>query len=900
MSVRHLEHMFRPSSVAVLGASDRHRSVGAVVMRNLLAGGFTGPIMPVNPKRKAVAAVMAYPDVQSLPETPELAVICTPPATVPGLIRDLGQRGTKAAIVLTAGLDLAKDEAGKTLQELTREAARPHLLRILGPNCVGLMLPSIGLNASFAHAISLPGKVAFVTQSGALSTAVLDYARSNEIGLSSFVSLGNSVDVDFGDVLDYLAGDPATGAILLYIESIRDATKFMSAARAAAMNKPVLAVKAGRVPEGAKAAMSHTGALAGSDDVFDAALRRAGILRVESINELFDAVATLGLVKPVAGDRLVVLTNGGGPGVMTTDALVRGGGRMAALSDDTLDRLDKVLPDNWSRGNPVDIIGDAPPERYLDALRILLDSADCDAVLFIQAPTAIVDSGEVARSMAPVIQASSRAVLACWLGRQAVADARQVFLDAGIPTYDTPEDAVAAFLQITRYREGQQIRQETPASIPVEFEPDIAAARKVVDEAMRARRYQLGEADAKAILAAFGIPIVVTRVAADAAEAEKLAGEIGFPVALKILSPDVIHKSDMGGVVLDLENGPEVRHAAESMLHRLEQLLSTARLSGFTVQQMARRPGAHELIVGVANDPIFGPVILFGQGGTAVEVVKDRAIGLPPLNEALARELIGRTRVSRLLAGYRGRPAADIGAISRVLDQISQLVADLPEVVELDINPLLADEKGVLALDARMRLAEPAWPGVERLAIRPYPRELEETVTFGTQTLSLRPVRPEDAAQYTAFLSELGARASDLDRFDMSGGRDSMTARHTQIDYNRQMALVAIDASGAIVGSVRVLADPDNLKAFCSMGIIPPARGRGLESLLLEKIVAYCRKRGTGEIRGFVRKDNAVALNMVQAAGCELLQTDDPAVVEARLKLREPVELKLGTARVPR
>lgn len=888
MSTRFLNHLFNPSAVAVIGASDRPRSVGAVVMRNLLAGGLKAPIMPVNPKYRAVAAVMSYPDVRSLPLVPDLAVVCTPPATVPGIIRDLGERGTRAAIVLTAGMDTQKDASGATLQDLMQEAARPHKLRILGPNCIGLMNPAVGLNASFAHAIAAPGRVAFITQSGALSTAVLDYARSNEIGLSSFVSLGNSVDVDFGDLLDYLAADETTSAILLYIESIKNAAKFMSAARAAAMNKPVVAVKAGRVPEGARAALSHTGAMAGADDVFEAALKRAGILRVETIPELFHAVHTLALARFGQGGRLAILTNGGGPGVMATDALVLRGGRLATLSKETIEKLDKVLPPNWSRANPVDIIGDAPPQRYVDALRILLDCSECDAVLFINAPTALVSSAEIARALAPLMKESTRTVLSCFLGRNAVGEARRIFTEAGIPTYPGPENAVDAYLQISRFHESQRTRLQTPASLPEDFTPDVKSIRPLIDAAILDGRYHLGEAQAKEILAAFGIPVVKTRVAKNAVEAEALAAEIGFPVALKILSPDLVHKSDIGGVVLDLESGIAVRQAAEAMLKRLEQLLPTARLHGFTVQQMARRPGAHELIVGVATDSVFGPVILFGQGGTAVEVIQDRAIALPPLNETLSRELIGRTRVARLLAGYRGRPAADLGAICSVLARISQMLIEVPEVAELDINPLLADEKGVLALDARMRLEVPRASGVLRFAIRPYPRELEETVTVGSMSLKVRPVRPEDASPYNAFLAALSQEGEGVRLLDMEESLlPVMAARHTQIDYNRQMAFVAIDAAGAIQGMVRAQTDSDNLKANCSMALLPSVRETDLGKILLKKMASYCRDRGTAELVGFIRKKNRELLQFARDAGCALIDIGDPARVEGRLKLQK-------------
>jgi len=480
MSIRNLEYMFRPRSVALIGASNRLKSVGATVMKNLLAGGFEGPIMPVNPKYEAIQGVLAYPDVASLPQAPDLAVICTPPATVTGLIADLSQRGTKAAVVLTAGLDAASKD-GTTYQQAMLNAARPNLMRILGPNCVGLVAPRIGLNASFAHAAVKPGHIAFLTQSGALATAVLDWAKSRDIGFSHFVSLGNSADVDFGDVIDYLGSDPATRSILLYVESIKHARKFMSAARAAARNKTVIVLKAGRVAEGAKAAASHTGALAGSDDVYDAAIRRAGMLRVYTIEDLFDAVETLGRAKPNMGDRLAILTNGGGPGVMATDMAIERGARIATLSDKTISKLDAVLPPTWSHGNPVDIIGDAPGERYVAALNILQEDDGADAILFLHAPTAISSSLEIAEAMIPSLNTMKKPVFASWLGADAVVEARRAFMLAGIPTYQSPEDGVNAFVQTINFRRNQESLMEIPPSFSSDFTPDTDAARSVIN-----------------------------------------------------------------------------------------------------------------------------------------------------------------------------------------------------------------------------------------------------------------------------------------------------------------------------------------------------------------------------------------------------------------------------------
>jgi acetyltransferase len=872
VTTRNLNFLFRPGSVAIIGASDRPHSVGATVMRNLLDGGFEGPVWPVNPKYAAIAGRAAYPRVADLPSAPELAVICTPPTTVPGLITELGERGTRAAVVLTAGLGRERTADGRTLSAAMLDAARPHLLRVLGPNCVGLLVPGIKLNASFAHTQALPGRIAFVAQSGALTTAMLDWARSNEVGFSHFISLGDSADVDFGDVLDYLGSDPDTRAILLYIESVTAARKFMSAARAAARNKPVIAIKAGRAPEGAKAAASHTGALAGSDDVYEAALARAGILRVTTTLELFGAAETLARAKPLRGDRLAILTNGGGPGVMATDALIATGGRLASMSDGTLHELDRLLPAAWSHGNPVDIVGDAPVERYVAALKVLLDDPEADALLFIQSPTAIVSSEEIARACAPLIRKSQRSVFACWLGGEGMRPADAIFSESGIPTYATPEEAVRGFLHLVKYRNRQELLMQTPPSIAQEFAPDPAAARQVIDGVLGESRDLLTEPEAKRVLAAYDIPVVATRAASDVEEAVRIAEELGFPLALKILSPDISHKSDVGGVALNLESPGELRTAAEAMLKRCSELRPGAKLAGFTVQQMVRRGNARELIVGVATDPVFGPVILFGQGGTAVEVIGDKAIALPPLNVALARELVGRTRVAKLLAGYRDRPAVDLDALYLALVKVSQLVADLPQVVELDINPLLADENGIVALDARIHVARAAAIGTERFAIRPYPAELEEWNEFDGRRVLVRPIRPEDESQHREFLGRI---APDDIQFRFFNARREFAhtelARFSQIDYDREMAFIATAPNDAgkpeTLGVVRAIADPENAAAEFAILVRSDLKGKGLGHVLMKKIIRYCQGRGTVQLVGEVLAGNRAMLALATELG---------------------------------
>ncbi|WP_454062050.1 acetate--CoA ligase family protein [Candidatus Nitrospira salsa] len=576
MSIRHLQFLFKPRSIAVIGASNKLNRVGNVVMGNLLRAGFLGPIMPVNPKHQAVAGVLAYPNVHALPIVPDLAILCTPPETIPSIIQDLGERGVRAAVIMTAGLSKEPSQSdGISVQSVILEIAQRHCMRILGPNTIGLLVPHLALNASFAHVEAMTGNLAFVSQSGALCTVVLDWARSRGIGFSYFLALGDSVDIDFGDVLDYLGSDPSTDAILLYIESITESRKFMSAARAAARNKPVLAIKAGRRPEGAAAAVSHTGALAGSDDVYDASFRRAGILRVFEIDELFDAVETLGRVRFFSGNRFAILTNGGGPGVLAADALADAGGTLLRLSETTIQQLDTVLPNTWSRGNSIDIVGDASAKRYTNALNIVMQDQDIDALLVTHAPTAIVASEDAAHSVITAIHASAfkKHVLTSWLGAETAVKARRLFAEANIPTYETPEKAVRAFLHLVRYRQTQDMLMEIPPSVPQEFHPISSSARYVIEQALAQERFLLSEPEAKAILAAYGIPTVETHIANTPEQAVRFAEQIGFPVAIKILSPHITHKADVGGVALDIDSPETVRTAIAGMRQRLVALL---------------------------------------------------------------------------------------------------------------------------------------------------------------------------------------------------------------------------------------------------------------------------------------------------------------------------------------
>jgi acetyltransferase len=872
MSIRHLDALFAPASVAVFGATLRPASVGGTVWRNLNAE-FKGQLYAVNPKHADLNGVPTFANVAALPEAPDLAVICTPPATVAPLIADLGARGTRAAIVITAGLNAKQKQA-------MLDAARVHTLRILGPNCIGMLSPHVGLNASFSHISALPGELAFVSQSGALVTAMLDWAGSRGIGFSHFVSLGEHADIDFGDMLDYLGSDAKTRAILLYIESVEDARKFMSAARAAARNKPVIVVKAGRSAAGQAAAASHTGALAGSDAVFDAAIERAGMLRVTSLQDLLLAAETLARFRDGPSGDLIVLTNGGGAGVMAADAAASEDVPMAVLKAATVVKLNKVLPTNWSHGNPIDIIGDAPGQRHLDALAALSDEQG-SAVLFIHAPTAIVASTEIARALLPAVTAAPRRVLGCWLGDGAVAQARQIFRDAGVPDYNTPEEAVRAFSFLRTYRLNQEALLQTPPAHSAKRPADLPRIRQIVKDVLASGRELLTEPEAKDLLEAAGLPVVATRVVGPAAsEAQAAAVELGYPVALKILSHTISHKSDVGGVRLSIGNAAELGEACAAMLARVRELRPDADVQGFTVQRMVKLKHAHEIIVGASVDPVFGPIILFGQGGTAVEVLADSALSLPPLNTPLALAQIERTRVAKLLHGYRDEPAADIDGIAQVLVSVSQLLVDLPELAELDINPLLVNHEGVVALDARVRVSVTRPAGAENFAIQPYPQHLVESWVWQGEAITLRPIRPEDEAQHRQFLEQLDPDDIRLRVFySRRTIEHSELARLTQIDYAREMAFIAtrpIAGDGEeTLGTVRAMVDPDNIAAEFGVIVRSDLKGSGLGQRLMVKLIEYLKAHGTQRVAGTVLRENTGMLELARSLGFE--ESADPS-----------------------
>lgn len=889
MSIRNLDRLFKPGSIALIGATPRTGTVGDLILRNLRAAQFPGPLMLVNPRHAVIDGLPVHPDVASLPQAPDLAIVATPPDMVADLVAELGSRGTRAAVVVTAGFG-ELGEQGKALQQRILTAAKPHLLRIVGPNCIGVMVPGANLNASFAHLAPDKGGIAFVSQSGAIVTALLDWAQPRRIGFSHIVSLGDMADVDFGDMLDYLGNDSATKAILLYVEGVTSARKFMSAARAASRRKPVIVVKVGRFAQSQKAAASHTGALAGSDKVYDAAFRRAGMLRVRDMTELFDAVETLAATGPQHGDRLAILTNGGGPAVLATDALIERGGVLASVSPATVTALNAVLPRTWSHGNPVDMVGDADAARYRAALEVLIEDSAVDAILVINCPTALQPPIDSARAVIETAHARHAAMVGRnlyvnWIGDHAAAPARKLFADAGVASYDTPDAAIRGFMNRVDYRRNQELLLETVPARAEGMAIDHKAAADIFANALRGGRTWLEIQEIAALFGAYGIPFVTTKIAGNPDEAVARATEIGMPVALKIRSPDILHKSDVGGVTLDLATPDLVRAAANEMLARIQTHLPTARLDGFVVQRMVAQPGAIELFAGMTEDVLFGPVIVFGQGGVSVEIRDDTAIEFPPLNVNLARAQIARTQVSRLMAGYRNQPPVKSDAVADVLIRLSQLVSEHAELVELDINPLLTDRAGVLALDARVRVQPAKTSPTARLAIRPYPADLAtiEILRDGTR-LRLRPIRPEDEPAVVALAGRMSREDLRMRFFvAMKELTHQFAAKLTQIDYDREMALVAEpETGGEIWGVARFFADPDNNQAEYAVAVRSDLKGRGLGYLLMIRLIDIARRHGIRELFGDVLNENDAMLQMCRTLGFAVVAHPfEPSVVRA-------------------
>ena len=891
MTIRNLSPLLHPASLALVGASARPGTLGAVVLENVIAAGFAGSIHAVNPRRVERDGVDWVPAVSDLPFAPDLAVVMTPAATVPSVIADLGRIGTRCAVVISAGITEANGLRQKML-----DAAKPHLLRVVGPNCLGIMAPHALLDATFARSPAKPGRMALISQSGALVTAILDWAQVRGIGFSGIVSAGDMADVDLGDLVDLFALDPTTDAILLYVEGVTNAAKFLSAARAAARIKPVIAIKAGRSPAAAAATLSHTGALAGSYEVYRAAFDRAGIVTVDTLTELFDAAEIICTCRAPRGDRLGIVTNGGGAGILAVDALGETNATLATLSPATLSTLDAHLPAGWSKGNPVDVIGDAGPDRYRTAVRQVLEDISVDALLVMNCPTGKAEAVDIATAITNQVRLARAAhidkpVLACWLGDANAQSVRAIMAEARIPIYTTPDDAVRGLGYLLAAQRARQALTDGPAATrDVAF--DLATARRIIAAVRADKRTVMSEIEAKALLAAFHVPTVPTRHAATADAIEQACAGLRPPFAVKIVSPDLSHKSDAGGVALDLPDGAAASAAARAMALRIGREHPDARLAGYAVEEMVSRPHARELIVGIATDPTFGPLVVVGAGGTGVEIIADKAIDLAPIDDAQAQALIARTRIAKLLAGYRNEPAADIDAVAGVLGALSAICVALPDILELDINPLLVDPAGVIALDARVRITpEPARES--RLAIRPAPMQWSaDLVTREGVRIFVRPVSADDEALLAAFFTHVSPE--DLRFRFMTGirqvGKDQLSAM-TRVDYRRTITFLAFDETRETLLATAMLAsDPDRTRAEVALATRADAKGHGVSWTLLDHVIRYARSEGIPTVEAVECADHDVALRMEAEMGfVAVADCGDPTVrLLRRTLLPEP------------
>ena len=902
-SVHYLRPAMMPRSIAVVGASPRHESLGRFVYTNVMAAGFKGEVYAVNPRHRTIDGLPCLPSLSALPSKVDLAVVVTGAHNVPGIIDEAGRKGIPAMLVLSPGLCEEGPER-RALEREVLERARAARVRLLGPNCLGLMRPDIGLNASWAKTMARPGAVALVSQSGAVTTSLLDYAWTAGFGFSSVIATGAESDVSLAEILDYLAGDPVTRSILLYIEGIHDARPLMSSIRVAASVKPVIVLKAGRHAAGARVVMSHTGALVGNDAVFDAALRRVGAVRVPKIGHLFAAAEALANGRLPRGNRLAILSNGSGPGALAADATEDNHVELAKLSDATRAALDATLPRGWSHANPVDVLADGDAGRMAGALQLLIDDRANDGVLVLFAPTPRVGAEQAARAMLPIAAAAEKPVVSAWLGEKDAGRGRAAFKAASLPALQNPERGVECFGYLAQYIRNRELRLQVPPPRIDELKFDVQAARRIIDTARSAGRHTLDEQDSKALLASFGIETAMGLFARSAMEARQAAQQLGFPVVLKVRADGITHKSDVGGVILGVQTADEVESGFESIAQRLAERAPTARFVGVLVQKMVVRPQGRELIVGLTRDPNFGPVVTFGMGGIAVEIFKDSAMALPPLNGFLARDLISRTRVSRMLESFRGAPAVDMDRLIDVLLRVSELACEIPAVRELDINPLLADEHGVIALDARVLVSDgplAADATYSHLAIHPYPRALVREVTVKSGRVLLRPIRPEDAEAEKRFISRLSPRTSYL-RFHAPIRELTMErlVRYTQIDYDREMAFVAIDTTDElheIRGISRYTCNPDGKTAEFGVIVEDAWQGRGVGHVLMQAIEETARARGLTELIGLVLKDNDEMGELMRKRGyAPHRDEEDPGVLRYIKPLVEPAPGPLEAA----
>ncbi len=885
MVTLNLDKIFNPKSLAVIGASDEVGSVGCALMKNFIDLGFEGKIYPVNVRKSEILGLKAYSSVEQVPDPVDLAVIATPSRTVPDVLEQCGKAGICGVIIISAGFKEIGSE-GEALEKRILEIRQKYGIRIVGPNCLGVIRPGIRLNATFMNMMPKPGNIAFISQSGALGSAILDWAIHENIGFSNFVSVGSMIDVDFGDLIDYFGTDPKTRSILMYVEGITDAREFMSAARHFARTKPIIVVKAGKFSESAKAAASHTGSLTGEDMIYDKAFKRAGTVRVDEIADLFNCAQVLGMQPLPQGPNLAIITNAGGPGVMATDALIGQGLKLAKLSQKTMEKLNEILPHYWSRGNPIDILGDAKAERYTAVLQACLDDETVDGVMIIYTPQAVTEPVEVANSIAELCKRrglQNKTILTSFMGYGTVEEANRTFNQNRIPTYSTPEQAIKTYSYMYQYKRNLELQYETPGELPVDVVPPKRPLMVIMRNVASENREILNEAEAKSFLEYYNLPVVKTRVGQTEDEAVSLASQIGYPVVLKILSPQIVHKTDAGGVALDLNDENEVRSAFNRIVKSAKEYDPTAEILGVTVQQMVKKQG-YEVILGAKADPVFGPVILFGMGGVGVELFKDFAIGLPPLNQTLARRMMEETKVYQLLKGYRNVPPANIPLLEEILVRFSQMLVDYPQLKEVDINPLFVNEKDAVALDARIVIDKQRvfkrFEPHEHLVIAPYPKKYETIWTLRDgRTVILRPIKPEDEPMWLEMFQTFSEESIRYRFFQVLKDTPHETrVRYCNIDYDREIAIVPeLTENGRrkILGVTRVSIEPDGKKGEIAFIVADPWQRLGLGTKMVDYALEICKDMKIETVYAIILQDNYRAISLMKKMGFKVEYQND-------------------------
>jgi acetyltransferase len=887
MPIKKLDRIFRPKRIALIGVSNDTNSVGGITLKNLVSGGFNGVIYPVNPKREAVMGIPCFPDVKSLPKTPDLAVIMTAATFVPQIVTECGEAGIPGIIIMSAGFKEIGPDGAKLEKQVKDVVKKYPDMRVIGPNCLGIIVPGFSMNVSFAASMPKKGHVAFISQSGALCTSVLDWAQEANLGFSYFVSIGNSMDVKFGDLIDYFGMDPNTKSIVLYVESISNARAFMSAARAFARKKPIIVYKSGRFPESAKAAASHTGAMASEDSIYDAVFRRAGLSRVYDIGNIFDFTDLIGRKRAPKGNGLAIVTNAGGPGVMATDTLISLGGELVTFTDETINKLNEFLPPFWSHGNPVDVLGDATPSRFAGATEIVLKDENVHAVLVILTPQAMTNPSETARAISKLSEGSVKPIMAAWLGGTSMRDGLQIFNNAGIAAYETPEQAIRAFMTLSNYSKNLNMLFETPREVPVTFSYDRDELRKKYTTEIFTKTKILSEDDSKMLVNDYGINTTHPELSKDEDDAIKIARKKGYPVVLKVCSPDIVHKSDVGGVVLNIKSDEMLRASYKNMMENVSQRAPGAKIAGITIQKMIRSRNAVELILGIKKDPVFGTIMMVGMGGIAAELLEDKRLEFPPLNERLARQMLQSLKIYPLLKGYRGSEPKNIDKLIEVMIRLSYLAADYPEIEELDINPLIVSPDEVMALDARIMIDQEKIgkesKDYEHLILRPYPERWIKPAQLrdGTEVL-LRPIKPEDEPLWLELLGSCSKESIySRFRYDFYFDSHEIATQYCFIDYDREIAIVAeIEEEGKkkLIGVGRLIADPDVVTAEYAVLITDDWQKRDLGQILTKYCIEIAKEADVSKIAAETTKDNKPMVAVFRKLGFEIIYNEDTTV----------------------